>query len=66
MVHSYVCAYLAAGCGSAGRAKELQQCCPNVDVKMLNAGHCPHDEAPEIVNEALLEFLSARAVPVPA
>ena len=52
---------LVPGCEPAGRAEALQQCCPNVDVKLLNAGHCPHDEAPAAVNEALLEFLSCRS-----
>ena len=29
-----------------------------IDVRRVSvaAGHCPHDEAPEAVNEALLEF----------
>lgn len=47
----------------AGRAEALRQCCSNVEVKLLQAGHCPHDEAPAAVNAALLEFLEARAVP---
>jgi hypothetical protein len=75
---AHVCAYCAmlhdirvdapcvpsdGACGPAGRAEALRKCCPNVDVKLLNAGHCPHDEAPTAVNEALLEFLSARSLP---
>lgn len=60
------CVPLDGACGPAGRAEALRKCCSNVDVKLLNAGHCPHDEAPAAVNEALLEFLSARSVPSPA
>ena len=26
----------------------------------MQAGHCPHDEAPVLVNEALLDFVRSR------
>eukprot|EP00887_Chlorella_sp_A99_P003679 scaffold7.g3679.t1 len=39
-----------------GRAQELGACCPNVRVQLLDAGHCPHDEVPEQVNDALLSW----------
>ena len=26
----------------------------------MQAGHCPHDEAPAVVNTALLDFLRSR------
>lgn len=42
---------------AVARAKELQAACHNVRVQMLDAGHCPHDEVPHIVNDALLSFM---------
>lgn len=43
---------------NAGRAEALRRACPdNVRVQLLDAGHCPHDEAPAAVNAGLLEFL---------
>ncbi|GLC43944.1 hypothetical protein PLESTB_000212500 [Pleodorina starrii] len=39
------------------RARQLGELCPNVQVQLLQAGHCPHDEVPEQVNEALLGFI---------
>ena len=30
----------------------------------MQAGHCPHDEAPALVNAALLEFLRGRIADV--
>ncbi len=39
----------------------LRAACPhNVEVQLVQAGHCPHDEAPTLVNAALEEFLSSR------
>ncbi len=39
----------------------LRAACPhNVEVQLVQAGHCPHDEAPALVNAALVEFLSSR------
>ncbi|KAK9905885.1 hypothetical protein WJX75_008118 [Coccomyxa subellipsoidea] len=40
-----------------GRAQALQDSCPNVSVHLLDAGHCPHDEAPAKFNKALLAFV---------
>jgi pimeloyl-ACP methyl ester carboxylesterase len=45
---------------AVGRAKDLQTTCSNVQVKLLQAGHCPHDEVPEQVNEAIINFVSER------
>lgn len=42
---------------AVARAKELEAACSNVRVQMLDAGHCPHDEVPQIVNDALLSFM---------
>ena len=39
------------------RAKELKAACSNVEVELLNAGHCPHDEVPHMVNRGLLDFM---------
>ncbi|KAK9810106.1 hypothetical protein WJX72_004967 [[Myrmecia] bisecta] len=40
------------------RAESLQAACSNVEVKLLDAGHCPHDERPEEVNRQLLQFMA--------
>jgi hypothetical protein len=42
----------------------VQQCSP-VGLKAWNlqAGHCPHDEQPEQVNAALLQFIEEMVVP---
>jgi len=40
-----------------GRAQALAQACPKVKVVLLQAGHCPHDEVPHLVNRALLRFI---------
>lgn len=42
---------------AVARAKELEECCRNVHVQMLDAGHCPHDEVPHLVNHGLLNFM---------
>ena len=42
---------------AVARAKELEAACQNVRVQMLDAGHCPHDEVPHIVNDGLLSFM---------
>ncbi|XP_055804800.1 uncharacterized protein LOC129873686 isoform X2 [Solanum dulcamara] len=49
-----------AGPANANRIKEFY---PNTTVVNLKAGHCPHDEVPELVNEALLEWLSSTVTP---
>ncbi|GAX72694.1 hypothetical protein CEUSTIGMA_g150.t1 [Chlamydomonas eustigma] len=44
-----------------GRAESLQRTCPdNVEVVLLQAGHCPHDEQPEQVNQGILKFMRDR------
>ncbi|CAM8918787.1 unnamed protein product [Rhodiola kirilowii] len=42
------------GPAKANRIKEFY---PNTSLVHLQAGHCPHDEVPELVNKALLEWL---------
>ncbi|PIN15781.1 putative hydrolase/acyltransferase (alpha/beta hydrolase superfamily) [Handroanthus impetiginosus] len=43
------------GPAKALRIKEFYQ---NTSLVSLQAGHCPHDEVPELVNKALLDWLS--------
>ena len=44
----------------------LRAACPrNVEVRLVQAGHCPHDEAPTLVNAALLDFLRGRVEATP-
>jgi hypothetical protein len=42
----------------------VQQCAP-VGLRAWNiqAGHCPHDEQPELVNAALLQFIEEMVIP---
>lgn len=40
-----------------GKAKLLQSLCDGLQVKLLEAGHCPHDEVPEIVNNEIISFI---------
>ena len=40
------------------RANGLRDACSNVEVQLLDAGHCPHDEVPHLVNEGLLKFMN--------
>lgn len=39
-----------------GRAHDIVEACPNADLILLDAGHCPHDEVPEQVNSAIASF----------
>ncbi|XP_023552597.1 pheophytinase, chloroplastic-like [Cucurbita pepo subsp. pepo] len=43
------------GPAKANRIKEFY---PNTSVVHLKAGHCPHDEVPELVNSALMDWLA--------
>ena len=41
-----------------GRARSLKEACKApVEVILLEAGHCPHDEVPEVVNKHLTDFV---------
>lgn len=40
------------------KAKRIEEFYPNTSLVNLQAGHCPHDEVPELVNKALLDWLS--------
>lgn len=44
------------GPAKANRIKEFY---PNTTLVNLKAGHCPHDEVPELVNKSLMEWLSS-------
>ncbi|KMT09433.1 hypothetical protein BVRB_6g129050 [Beta vulgaris subsp. vulgaris] len=41
------------------KAIKIKEFYPNTSVVNLQAGHCPHDEVPELVNTALLDWLSS-------
>ncbi|KAK3005138.1 hypothetical protein RJ639_017636 [Escallonia herrerae] len=40
------------------KANQIKGFYPYTSVVNLQAGHCPHDEVPELVNKALMEWLS--------
>lgn len=40
------------------KAVRIKEFYPNTSLVNLQAGHCPHDEVPELVNKALLDWLS--------
>ncbi|CAG9461763.1 unnamed protein product [Pedinophyceae sp. YPF-701] len=42
---------------AGARANEIERMCPDVRVERLQAGHCPHDEVPETVNEKMDDFI---------
>lgn len=41
-----------------GKATRIKEFYPNTSLVNFQAGHCPHDEVPELVNEALMDWLS--------
>ncbi|KAL4854579.1 Pheophytinase [Chlorella vulgaris] len=45
------------------RADELARACSNATIVKLDAGHCPHDEVPEICNAAILQFIEEQVLP---
>ncbi|XP_052195317.1 pheophytinase, chloroplastic [Diospyros lotus] len=40
------------------KAIRIKEFYPNTSIVNLQAGHCPHDEVPDLVNKALLDWLS--------
>lgn len=44
---------------SAERAAALEAAIPNATKVCIDAGHCPHDEVPELVNDAIADFVEA-------
>jgi pimeloyl-ACP methyl ester carboxylesterase len=43
---------------AAGRRAQFQHHAPGATEVVLEAGHCPHDEVPELVNRALLDWVA--------
>ena len=41
------------------RAADLSAACPNAELVLLDAGHCPHDEVPDRVTDELVRFARA-------
>ncbi|AGY58726.1 alpha/beta fold hydrolase [Gloeobacter kilaueensis] len=41
---------------TVGRAERFRQFYPTAQLQLIPAGHCPHDERPELVNAALSEW----------
>ncbi|KAF9609610.1 hypothetical protein IFM89_017705 [Coptis chinensis] len=41
------------------KANQIKEFYPNTSLVHLQAGHCPHDEVPELVNGALVDWLSS-------
>jgi len=51
---------------AVGRAEELRALCQTeVELHLLEAGHCPHDETPGVVNEYLASFARRCAAAAP-
>ena len=42
-----------------GRAKQMRRLCSNVEVVLVDAGHCPFDESPDFCNKELLSFVDS-------
>ena len=42
-----------------GRAKQMRKLCSNVEVVLVDAGHCPFDESPDFCNRELLNFVDS-------
>lgn len=48
------------------KALRIKEFYPGTSLVNLQAGHCPHDEVPELVNKALLEWLpTITSTPIP-
>lgn len=45
------------------KANRIKEFYPNTFLVNLQAGHYPHDEVPELVNKALLDWLSTTVTP---
>lgn len=48
-----------------GKALRIKEFYPNTMIVNLQAGHCPHDEVPELVNKALLDWLPSLQLNLP-
>lgn len=49
------------------RANQMDKLCSNVQVVLVDAGHCPFDESPDFCNRELLSFMDSlkRISPAP-
>jgi pimeloyl-ACP methyl ester carboxylesterase len=47
--------------GERRRVAFLRHVPPGTTEHLLEAGHCPHDEVPDQVNAALLQWLSSQS-----
>ena len=47
------------------RASFARHVPPRTSEVVLEAGHCPHDEVPHLVNAALLDWLHSLTPPIP-
>ncbi|MQL88738.1 hypothetical protein Taro_021305 [Colocasia esculenta] len=47
------------------KALRIKEFYPNTSIVNLQAGHCPHDEVPELVNKALIDWLSSLKTETP-
>ncbi|GAV64864.1 DNA_photolyase domain-containing protein/Abhydrolase_6 domain-containing protein [Cephalotus follicularis] len=51
---------------SKSRLAMLKEHCAGIIIRELDAGHCPHDEQPEVVNSIISEWLAAIEIRLPA
>lgn len=42
---------------SPDKAEQFREFCPEADITYIDAGHCPHDERPAAVNDAILNWI---------
>ena len=42
-----------------GRAKQIKDLFPDVELELVEAGHCPHDEVPDAFNNAVDKFYAS-------
>ncbi|HEY9825628.1 MAG TPA: alpha/beta fold hydrolase [Stenomitos sp.] len=42
---------------SAAKAQQFLACYPEAQLELIDAGHCPHDERPEVVNAAMERWI---------
>lgn len=48
---------------AVGRANQMDAACANATLNLIKAGHCPHDEAPQLVNAAIVDWVAAEVFP---
>eukprot|EP00850_Spirogloea_muscicola_P016199 SM000130S27086 [mRNA] locus=s130:27743:33269:- [translate_table: standard] len=50
---------------AVARANALKACCPGVALEFVDAGHCPHDEVPDLVCQHIDTFARASYSTIP-